>query len=153
MRHREPASKADIKIRMMEPLRADIEASAQAKGVSMNVEMVDRLSKSYDRERMLDETFSLAFGERAGLARLVCDAIRRGAGTAALVELLTHVKVPDETRAPKMMVRQMISDLGFRGNSRRDLPADHDAQLRRRYGDPLMDQIEQADREMQGESR
>ena len=144
MRHRQPATKADIKIRMTEPLRADIEASARAKGVSMNVEMVDRLSKGYDRERMLDDTFSLAFGERAGLARVVCEAIRRGGGTAAISELLTHVQVPDQTSNPVAMVHQLITDLGFRSKHRLDLPADYDAHVRRTYGDLITDQLEQA---------
>lgn len=131
---------------MTEPLRADIETAARRKGISMNEEMVERLSLPSGSG--FDEIFSFAFQERAGLAHLVCEAIRRGGGSAALLELLAHVKVPDQTREPTRMVRQLISDLGFRGNSRMDIAPDYDTQLRRRFGDSLVDQLEKADREL-----
>lgn len=41
--------KADIKIRLTEALRAKIEKAAKTRGVSMNSEMIDRLSVSFER--------------------------------------------------------------------------------------------------------
>jgi hypothetical protein len=40
---REDTATVDIKIRMKEPLRAEIEKSAKDKGISMNAEMINRL--------------------------------------------------------------------------------------------------------------
>lgn len=42
------APRADIKIRMTEPLRADIERAARRQGRSMNAEMIDRLQRTFD---------------------------------------------------------------------------------------------------------
>jgi hypothetical protein len=147
---RDPNERIAMSTRVRGELFNKLSQAAQRNDRPLGNEVELRLEASFRDEQMLDETFSLAFGERAGLARLVCDAIRRGGGSAAITELLKHVKVPDETSQPAMMVRQMISDLGYRGDSRLNLPTDHDAQLRRRYGGPLMDQLEQADREING---
>lgn len=40
-------SKAEIKIRLREPLRAKIERAAKRRGVSMNSEMIHRLDQSF----------------------------------------------------------------------------------------------------------
>src|SRR5437763_528741 len=61
---RETSAAVDIKIRMKEPLRADIERAATEKGISMNAEMVERLSRSFEQERMLDQASEWAYGRR-----------------------------------------------------------------------------------------
>src|SRR5262245_26020289 len=55
MVRRKQAARADIKIRMKEPLRAKIEAAAKRRGVSMNAEMVSRLEQSFQKEGVSDE--------------------------------------------------------------------------------------------------
>jgi hypothetical protein len=55
---REPAGSAEIKLRMREPLRADIEAAARVKKISMNAEMLQRL----DRERSLSAAMADLYG-------------------------------------------------------------------------------------------
>src|SRR5262245_37633013 len=55
MVRRKQAARADIKIRMKEPLRAKIEAAAKRRGVSMNAEMVSRLEQSFQKEGASDE--------------------------------------------------------------------------------------------------
>src|SRR5436305_1158648 len=61
---REASATVDIKIRMKEPLRADIERAATGKGISMNAEMVERLSRSFEHERMLDQALEWAYGRK-----------------------------------------------------------------------------------------
>ncbi len=58
---RAPSATVDIKIRMKEPLRAEIEHRAAERGISMNGEMVDRLSRSIERQHLLDEFFDLTY--------------------------------------------------------------------------------------------
>lgn len=47
---RKKSETVQLKVRMKEPLRAQIEKSATERGVSMNNEMVDRLERSFSRE-------------------------------------------------------------------------------------------------------
>ena len=70
---RESTGTAEIKLRMREPLRADIEATAKAKGISMNAEMVQRL----ERERALAAANVELYGPAgAELVRLDGSALR-----------------------------------------------------------------------------
>lgn len=50
MAGRDKTATVDIKIRMKEPLRAEVEAAAKDRGVSMNAEMVARLAQSFRDE-------------------------------------------------------------------------------------------------------
>jgi hypothetical protein len=50
----------DLKVRMREPLRAQIEEAARDRGVSMNAEAVDRLERSFDRAS--EHALDLAYG-------------------------------------------------------------------------------------------
>src|SRR3954447_24995225 len=50
---RNETATVDIKIRMREPLRAEIEKAAADRGVSMNAEMVERLSESFRTDNAL----------------------------------------------------------------------------------------------------
>ena len=52
---RDGAALATITMRLREPLRAQIEASAKAKGTSMNSEMVERLNRSFMFDQLLGE--------------------------------------------------------------------------------------------------
>jgi hypothetical protein len=63
---RHPSQRVQLKLRTKEPLRARIEAAAAERGVSMNAEIEDRLSRSFDT---LEETFGSR--EIFGLLRIV----------------------------------------------------------------------------------
>lgn len=63
-RTRDQKAIVDIKIRMREPLRAQIEKAAAVRGVSMNAEMINRLDRSFQRGDLLDEALSLRWGSR-----------------------------------------------------------------------------------------
>lgn len=69
---RDQAASAEIKIRMKEPLRAEIERAARRRGVSMNAEMVDRLERSFAETAYPPEIAALA----ELLARVMTDAGR-----------------------------------------------------------------------------
>ena len=45
MADRDQATTVQLKVRMKEPLRADLEEAAQRRGVSMNAEIVRRLER------------------------------------------------------------------------------------------------------------
>ena len=47
---RKETATVDLKLRLKEPLRAQIEAAASARGVSLNAEMVSRLYRSFESE-------------------------------------------------------------------------------------------------------
>ena len=83
---RDDTAIVDIKIRMKEPLRAQIEKAATDRGVSMNAEMVERLRASFadeKRRRGLFDALTLAYGPRtAGLALMIARAMH-DAGTRA----------------------------------------------------------------------
>jgi hypothetical protein len=68
---RTDASTAEIKIRMKEPLRAQIEREAEIRGVSMNAEMIARLEHSYHKDESLDAALAFAYGEETAALLLV----------------------------------------------------------------------------------
>jgi hypothetical protein len=82
-----------LKARMREPIRAELEASAKRRGVSLNAELVDRVEKSFAEED--------AFGgpEIANMARLMAAAFLRGGQAGA------HA-----SRHPKWSVARWIND-------------------------------------------
>jgi Arc-like DNA binding domain len=49
MADRDQATTVQLKVRMKEPLRADLEKAAHRRGVSMNAEIVRRLERSFER--------------------------------------------------------------------------------------------------------
>jgi hypothetical protein len=68
----------EIKIRMKEPLRRAIERSAKQRGISMNAEMVDRLTQSYRNDQSLSAVFDFAYGpETAGMLMILQEVVRR----------------------------------------------------------------------------
>lgn len=58
MAKRKPTARVQVPIRMLESLRAALEKSAKARGVSLNSEVVARLDRSLNTE----STFEAAFG-------------------------------------------------------------------------------------------
>jgi hypothetical protein len=77
---RDDAAAVQVKIRIKEPLRAAIEADAEARGVTMNAAINDRLERSFQedaRSRDLREAFALALGaDVAGFTLAIGLAIR-----------------------------------------------------------------------------
>ncbi len=70
---RKKTATVDLKVRMKEPLRAQIERAAKDRGVSLNAEVVERLNLSFQKED------ALGGRELAGLFQMI-------AGAVALVE-------------------------------------------------------------------
>ena len=82
---RDMSAMVDIKIRMREPLRAEIEQSASSRGVSMNTEMVDRLAASFNRQRT-GEALDFSHGGRlAGSVQIIAKVIEFAAHEALLL--------------------------------------------------------------------
>ncbi|HEX3860462.1 MAG TPA: Arc family DNA-binding protein [Stellaceae bacterium] len=77
---REASATVDIKIRMKEPLRAQIEIAAKSLGTSMNAEMVDRLEQSFPELTYPPEI--------AALAELIARAMTE---TGNAIEGLNHI--------------------------------------------------------------
>ena len=73
MAERARSDTIQLKARMKEPLRAKLEEAAEAKGLSLNAEMVHRLEQSFAEER----EFYAPFGkpETFLVARLLANAI------------------------------------------------------------------------------
>jgi hypothetical protein len=72
MAKRKESATVDIKIRMKEPLRAEIEKAATRRGVSMNAEMVDRLERSFSDEAWASHVFEARYGKQlAGVLEMV----------------------------------------------------------------------------------
>lgn len=85
MVRRRQTAKADLKIRLKEPMRARIERAASKRGVSMNAEMVDRLERSFGQDdsfggpqwrqtaHLMLSAFAIAGQRRADSKRFVGD--------------------------------------------------------------------------------
>jgi hypothetical protein len=80
MRTRDAAATVQLKIRIKEPLRGAIEKDAEARGVTMNVAINDRLEQSFREDarwRDLREALALALGaDVAGLTLAIGLAVR-----------------------------------------------------------------------------
>src|SRR4051794_30944901 len=73
-----------IKLRAKEDLRAALQAAADAKGTSLNGEIVDRLQRSLEGEASIDNVFDSPL--TAAIAKLIASAMHeagRYAGFAA----------------------------------------------------------------------
>ena len=62
---RAKSATVDLKVRMKEPLRAQIEKAARKAGVSMNADIVGRLERSFIEEENLHWALSRIVGEEA----------------------------------------------------------------------------------------
>jgi hypothetical protein len=72
-RKRREADTVQISVRTKEPLRLQLEAAAKTRGVSMNTEIVDRLQRSFENDRRLEEIFGSR--EVYGVMRIIAAAI------------------------------------------------------------------------------
>ena len=63
MAKRKKTDRVQLPIRMRESLRAQIEKAAKEKDVSINTEVVMRLDRSFERQGLLQEVMTLAYGE------------------------------------------------------------------------------------------
>ncbi len=75
---RKKSATIDLKVRMKEPLRAQIEKAAKQAGISMNAEIVSRLQRSFGEEENLRWAFSQMFRDEAlfQILRSVASVIR-----------------------------------------------------------------------------
>jgi hypothetical protein len=72
MAKRKNTDQVQINVRMREALRSKLEQSAKTNDGSLNREIVDRLERSFDRQELLVEALTLAYGEKlAGLLMMV----------------------------------------------------------------------------------
>jgi hypothetical protein len=78
---RSDAETVQISVRAKEPLRAALEQAAKERGVSMNAEIIDRLQRSFESERRIEDVFGSR--EVYGMMRTIAaaiDATGRSAG-------------------------------------------------------------------------
>jgi hypothetical protein len=152
----------DIKIRMREPLRAEIERAAKRRGISMNAEMNERLSASYERGRVLDEALNFAYGEDgAGLLRLLGEVVRAAPGACGLysygnwlddpsayamaaqgaIRVLQRLQpageIKDGQHSPEHRADALLYDLGDDGSIHAGPSAERAAEMRQRLGRTL----------------
>lgn len=87
MADREKTAIVDLKVRMKESLRVQIEYAARAKGVSLNAEAAARLEQSFDH-RPLHAAVELAFGrELGGMLLLIGQAMAMSRDLPKLFEV------------------------------------------------------------------
>jgi hypothetical protein len=77
MARRATSDTIQLKVRMKEPLRAQLEVAAKSHGVSLNTEIVDRLERS---ERQIEDVFGGR--EVYGIMRVIAAAIHETGHTA-----------------------------------------------------------------------
>src|SRR4051794_10891857 len=100
MTSREKTATVDLRVRMKEPLRAQIEEAAKERGISLNAEAVARLEQSFRDQRLMYEALALRYGnELAGLLLVAGDAM-----------LATALHKPYATQdfTPAWLYRQMV---------------------------------------------
>jgi hypothetical protein len=118
-RKRKEADTVQISVRAKEPLRRQLEEAAKERGVSMNVEIIDRLQRSFENERRIEEIFGSR--EVYGLMHIVAAAIHetgRAAGFYATHSLegaagwLRHPFAYDEAVKAAMKVFEVFRPKG-----------------------------------------
>jgi hypothetical protein len=71
-----------LKVRMKEPLRAQLEKAAAKRGVSLNTEATDRLQQTFLNQKVLQEALDLSFGTQISeLLIIIGDVMRSTAQT------------------------------------------------------------------------
>ena len=63
MAKRKKTATVQLKVRMKEPLRGQLEKAAKARGVSLNSEAVDRLDRSFHNQALVNEVLEAMFGK------------------------------------------------------------------------------------------
>jgi hypothetical protein len=76
-----------LKVRMKEPLRAMLEKAADERGISMNTEAVDRLQRTFQNQKVLQEALDLSFGPSISAMLIeIGDVMRATAQTASFAK-------------------------------------------------------------------
>jgi hypothetical protein len=84
MVRRAKSETVQLKVRMKEPLRAMLEKAADERGISMNTEAVDRLQRTFQNQKVLQEALDLSFGPSiSGLLMVIGDVMRTTAQTVS----------------------------------------------------------------------
>jgi hypothetical protein len=116
---RDEAATTQVKIRIKEPLRAAIEADAEARGVTMNAVINDRLERSFRADARLSdlrETLALALGaDVAGLTLAIGLATRDVVKWPALgpkPSLLSNAFIFDQAAAAIGTVIESVKPVG-----------------------------------------
>src|SRR5262249_39346160 len=106
MRTRDDAATAQLKIRIKEPLRAAVEKDAEARGLTMNAAINDRLEQSFQEDarwRDLREALALALGaDVAALTLAIGLAVRdveRWASQGPKLDVLSNAFLFDQAAA------------------------------------------------------
>jgi hypothetical protein len=84
---RKPAETVQLKLRFSEALRRKLERAAMGSGVSMNAEIIDRLQRSFEGERRIEEIFGSR--EIYGMMRTIAAAIDATGRSAAFLATRT----------------------------------------------------------------
>src|SRR5947207_263931 len=105
--------RASFNTRISPQLKMQLQLAAAEAGRSLSEEIEYRLALSLERQNVLDEVFELVFGGRPGLARFLGMAIRYGAGSRALIEILQRLDMPDATAEPEALAHRLIWDAGY----------------------------------------
>ena len=83
---RDPTDTVDVRVRVREPVRAALEAAAQARGISVNAEVVGRLEGTFSVEALLPQALDLQFGRETGaVLTLIGHAIRHTVRSSTIV--------------------------------------------------------------------
>ena len=113
---REATDWVDLKLRLRESLRHEIEDAAKEHGVSMNQEVIDRLSRSFAGERVLDEAFEFAYGREAGVLMQIIGRVMNDAGKFAGLSLtgtvegaFDWIRNPDAVEEVKGAIVEVLS--------------------------------------------
>ena len=85
---RERTATVDLKVRLKESLRAQIEAAAREHGVSLNSETAARLERSFQDEELLPQLLEIAYGREVAGLLLALGSVMRDAGEHAGVRSL-----------------------------------------------------------------
>lgn len=113
MTKRRASATVDLKVRMKEPLRAALERAARNHGLSMNAEAVDRLERSFQREDLLTEALTLAYGaDIAILLTLMGEAMKDTARSAGVLSL-GFMEGPDNWRADPYVYDQVAKAAAY----------------------------------------
>ena len=77
---RDETAIVQLQVRLREDLRRSLEQAAQAKKISLNQEIVDRLEYVRDRQNLLSEVLRLTFGDRLGALLMALGFVMDTAG-------------------------------------------------------------------------
>lgn len=102
MAKRKTTDYIQINVRMREGLRAKLEQSAKRNDESLNREIVDRLEQSFDRQELLVDAVTLAYGRELGFLLLAMGKAADEAGkqAGAIASITSGMRSPQWTTVP-----------------------------------------------------